>query len=393
MKSLLSKFAAMGAALALLVPVMSAQAAPADTRERSVSAAAIDPPEDQPDEIGSTSGKKEPSKKKDEGKQGKKPSASGVTRVAILNFGPPSEWQGTAGNMVGTVVNAKAWEDAIPMLEKDNVDVVVVRINSGGGLLAEMAPFQNLYEKKYKPRFRTVGWVESAISCAAMSPYVLEEFYFMPEGNLGACTGWHGNLEAIKDEGLSDILYRMEQVSAMGKRDPKIMRAMQIQEPLSANIDDNGNVTFFQDESGSIKVNAPKRILTLTADVAEKIKFSRGTAATKEELAKAMGLGEVEWVGKAASDYIDQNMRKNDTAEKKFGVIYGKYAMAVQAAASLQDDRRKTEVGVAKRHLEELKQVAKLNPNLPLLNINKPWGMWVSEQEEYLKDLLKKGKK
>ncbi len=318
----------------------------------------------------------------------KAPRKPGVTRVAILNFGPPSDWQGVVDSMVGTVINAAAWDKAVPMLEKDNVDVVVVRINSGGGMLLELSRFNDVFEKKYKPRFRTVGWVESAISAAAMAPYVLREFYFLPEGNLGACTGWSGDLQAIKDEGLSDVLYYMERMSALAGRDSRIMRAMQIQEPLSADIDENGNVTLHQNTSGKLIINPEKQVLTLNAVQAAQIKFSMGTAATKEELAKAMGLAEVEWAGKEAADFIDKNMRDNDRAAKKFRTIYEKYEMCVKGAASLQDDRRKTEVGVARRHLEELKSIMKLNGNVALIAGASP--EWFRKQEELLKDLLRK---
>ncbi len=345
-------------------------------------------PADEPDHDSLDSGKG----KDDEAKKAatpRRPKTPGVTRVAILNFGPPSDWQGSAGNMVGTVINAAAWEKAIPLLEKDGVEVVVVRINSGGGLTLELPRFNKVFEEKYKPKFRTVGWVESAISCAAMSPYVLREFYFMPEGNFGACTEWSGDLVASKDNRLSDVLFYMEKTSALAGRDPKIMRAMQIQEPLSADIDEAGNVTFHQNTSGKYLINPEKRVLTLNAVNAAQIKFSLGTAATKEELAKAMGLGEVEWGGKEASDFIDRNMRENDKGEKRFATIYQKYTLCVEGAGKVQAGRQ-AEVGVAKRYLEEMRQISKLNENIALMAGTSP--EWFRKQDALLKDLLKKAK-
>ncbi len=311
-----------------------------------------------------------------------------ATRVAVLNFGPPSDWQGSAGNMVGTVANAKAWKEAVPLLKKDKVDVVIVRINSGGGLALEVPRFNEVFEKDYKPNFRTVAWVESAISAAAMSPYVLEEFYFMPEGNLGACTAWSGQLNAAKGVQLEIFLHMMEKASALGKRDPKIMRAMQIEEPLTANIDENGDVTFFQNESGAIRLNPPEQILTLNATDALKVKFSLGTAATKEELVKVMGLTEYEFAGLEASKFIDQNMRGNDRAEKRFKDFYAKYAQSVSAAQGITDrDLRRREIGVARRHLAEIRAAVRINANFALLN-NLP-DNWFEEQEDLLKQLAK----
>src|SRR5690606_8085872 len=135
-------------------------------------------------------------------------------------------------------VAAQAWADVVPMLERDQVDVVVVRINSGGGVPAEVARFYDVFQQEYKPRFRTVAWVESAIGAAAMSVWSLEEFYMMPQGDIGACTG--AFMEQLNDlfvgQQLEDMLRLMEQMSDAAGREPKIMRSMQIMEPLSCDI-------------------------------------------------------------------------------------------------------------------------------------------------------------
>ncbi len=81
---------------------------------------------------------------------------------------------------MGIQINAKAWRDAIPLLEKDNTDVVVVRINSGGGYLSELEKFPRGLPDDYKRRWRTVTWVESAISAACMSPWVIERVVLPP---------------------------------------------------------------------------------------------------------------------------------------------------------------------------------------------------------------------
>jgi hypothetical protein len=319
-----------------------------------------------------------------------KKSGSGVRRLAIMNFGPPSSWQGEIDTTVGIQISADAWKKAIPMLEKDGVTDVIVRINSGGGLLLELQKFMDLYEKEYKPRFRTVAWFESGISAAAMSPWVLEEFYFFPEGNVGACTGFSGRLNAIKGVELEQILLQMEDASRKGKKDPKIMRAMQIQEPLSASIDEKtGQVTWFQDvTSGDTVINPVGQVLTLTASVAIKFGLGKGIAATPEQLAKVMGYEEYEWAGKQAIDFVDSNMRANDKADKQWQVAFEKYARTVEVASGIQDrQQRGAEVGIARRHLAELRRLFSGNPNFALM-----YGTddaWFREQEELLKRLMR----
>lgn len=320
----------------------------------------------------------------------KGPSGGATKRIAILNFGPPSSWQGEIDTTVGIQISADAWKKAVPLLEKDGVTDVVVRINSGGGLLLELQRFLDVYEKEYKPRFRTVAWIESAISAAAMSPWVLEEFYFLPEGNIGACTGFSGRLNAIKGIQLEQVLMQMEDASRKGKRNPLIMRAMQIQQPLSATIDPvTGQVSWFPDtKTGEIIVNPDGEVLTLTAGMAVRLKVGKAIAATPDELARAMGYEEWEWAGREATAFIDRNMRENDRADKQWQVAYEKYERTATVAAGIQDrQRRGAEVGIARRHLNELKRLFSGNPNFALM-----YGTdeeWFREQEERLRRLMR----
>jgi hypothetical protein len=330
---------------------------------------------------------KDDSKKGDGKTEGDAP-VSGATRVAFLNFGPPSEWQGKNGDMVGVQISAEAFKNAVPLLEKAKADVVVIRINSGGGYLLEEEKFHDLFEHVYKKKFRTVCWVESAISAAAMSPWNIEEFYFFRKGNIGACTGWGGNLIAIKGVELEETLWRMEKVSALGKKDPKIMRSMQITDPLSVDIDENGEIRWRQDEDGKYILNKRGHILTLTASDACKFGFGKGIADTKEELAKVMNLHEVEFVGQEATDLVDNSIRDNDKVDKYNRAVLVKYFDALKLAQSLQDKaRRGGELAKARKLLAEIKQMVRLNPNFRFhLGIDLA-PEWFTEQEDIIKKI------
>jgi hypothetical protein len=309
-----------------------------------------------------------------------------ANRVAIINFGPPSSWNGKFGDTVGIQVNNKAFKDAIPLLEKDKVDTVVIRVNSGGGLVYEMLQLQETFEK-YKEKFRTVVWIESAISAAVMGPWVIEEFYMMPEGNMGAATMWSGNMEAGKGAGLEQIFIAMEKASLSGKKDNKVMRAMQVMAPLSANVDENGRVTFFQDTSGQYLINPENRVLTLNAADAVKYGIAKGIAGTREELAKAMGLNEVEWAGEDATKLIDRSIRDNDRIQNQLNDTMGRYNNSVSAAAGMNGNRRRQEVGIARQRLAEIRRLVKTNPTIGLMG-----GIgdeWFAKQEDILRDLNK----
>ncbi len=317
---------------------------------------------------------------------------SGVTRVAVLNFGPPSSWMGKCGDMVGLQVAAQAFHEAVPILQKAKVDVVIIRVNSGGGSVAEVFRFHDVFINEYKKNFRTVGWIESAISAAAMSPWVLEEYYFMPEGNMGACTAWSGDLVAAKDVPLEMYLAKMEEASGKAGRDPKIMRAMQIMEPLSATKDENGEVKWFQDTSGDRVLNPPQQVFTINSRDAAEFKFSRGTAATVEEVCKAMGLQEFEVVAEDATRYVDEFMKRSDSAEKQFQERLAKYQMALGVAASIQDrTQRGAEVGRASRLLDEIEMDVKRNKNFEFMNgVGQLSREWFILQREQLRQLMRR---
>ncbi len=332
--------------------------------------------------------------------------SGGAPRAAIL----------TMEETVGIQMAAKPIKDAIPLLEKDGVNIVVLKVKSGGGLLLEIQRISDVLHNEYKRKFRTVAWIESAISAAAMSTYCLEEIYFMPNGNFGACTGWSGALQAVKGRELEGILLMMEKISARAGRPKEIMRAMQISgrdevlselqiEPpsgkLSADIDPvTGKVTWYQDHSGKYILNplANIDILTFNAPDAEKFKFSRGTAATKEELATLMGYQEIEWVGKPVkgsawpiceAEEMQIKWRADITeAEARMNEYFQKYGVAVQTAQSMQTKAdRALWVSKARSALEFLRSLIKRFPNIGLLqNLNDEW---FRQQEELLRQLLK----
>jgi hypothetical protein len=222
-----------------------------------------------------------------------------------------------------------------------------------------------------------------------MSPYVLEEFYFMPNGSLGACTSWSGDLQNTEGAALEMVLHEMEVASDLAGRPRSIMRAMQIQVPLSATIDEKtGAVTWFGDTSGEHLLNRPGQIFTFTANDAVKFKFARGIAATKEELAQAMGIKEVVWAGEEATRFVDQNMRDTDKAEKRWQIKLREYQLNLGIAEQAQDraDRGKF-AGRALAALREMKALLSSNPNFEWITRTGP--AWFADQEEIVKRLLR----
>jgi hypothetical protein len=320
-----------------------------------------------------------------------------ATRVAILNFGPPLEWNKSVDDMVGVTISHKAFKDQIKILKDEKVDVVVVHINSGGGYGLEVDAFHKVFEEDFEPNFRTVAWVHYAGSAAQMAPWVLDEIYMEPEGAIGGSTGWVGNLQLATD--IRDLI-DMEAASRKGGHNPMIGKSMQLDFPLSANVDDFGNVELFQDAtSGRIVVNPPGQVLMLNAVVAQQIKLSRGIADTVPELMKAMKIEEYEIVADRATRNIQNFMRQAHRIEKSIGEVAVQYGIAFNAAQQLRgaDNReaRNVEIGRARRALNQLRQQVRVNPNFEF-HLGRIVGVrltpeWFEEQERVLRELSRDG--
>jgi hypothetical protein len=342
----------------------------------------------------------------------------GKTKAAVITFGDEEN-----GHMVGIFATADSFRQTIKMLKDEKVDVVVVRFKSGGGALLEIQKLSDVFHFDFKKDFRLVAWIDSAISAAAMSAHCFEEIYFTPQANYGACTGFSGRLNAMKGPGLERVLMDMEKISVRGGYDPKIMRAMQISAiaeeseelkisppwgALSANVnEDTGEVTFYQDAtSGSIVLN-PKggvHVLTFNALEAEKVKFSKGTAANLEELGKAMGLTEVEWVGKPDKRFIwpvskaEQFMidfrKKTKIDQENFNRYMNNLNNFLNLANGANEADRGKLVGQARQWLNQIKAMVKNNPNWTIFNFGgeEEYQAWVEQVEKAIKQLSQRNR-
>jgi len=331
-----------------------------------------------------------------------KPVGNKVPKAAIITLGDEEN-----GNMVGVYMTAEILHRAIPLLEEelgtDHTGVVVLRFHSGGGMGLEVQKISDVIQNEYKPRWRTVGWIESAISAAAMSAHCLEEIYFTTQGNYGACVGFYSLDKAVEGYDLQKSLAEMERISARGGYNSYIMRAMQLQMPLSAHIDENGDVHWYADStSGEMIVNRPTEILTFNAVSAMKVKFSKGTADSLDQLAKAMGYQELEWVGKkekntpwpvSKAEKMQMDFRHQvHTDEAGTNSYYETYRRYVAAAASEPDQKERGKfVGKARQALDKIKQAIRNNPNfqLTIFGGKENYEKWVEEQEKLLRTLMK----
>jgi hypothetical protein len=325
-------------------------------------------------------------------------SRSGAPRAAVITLGG-----GGSQDMVGLYITAETLRRMIPMLKEEQVEIVVFRINSGGGALSEIEPLGNILINEYKSQFTVAAWIESAISAAAMTSHHLEDIYFMSKGNYGAATAWYGNLQAVKGLQLERILAMMERVSAKGGHDKTIARAMQIEEPLYAEIDETtGQVRWSNSDKLQYEVNPRGRIFTFNAETAAKFKFSRGTADDVETLGKLMGYSEVVWVGEkvpgvpypvSKAEAFNRKFRERTAEDERRTREYQTiYMQSLQMAQGAQGDQRGAFIGRARQQLENIKRMVNNNPNFAMFVFGaesyQEWkDRWLPERDEELRRL------
>lgn len=300
---------------------------------------------------------------------------AGTVKVAFLSLGD----QNNNRDMVGPYINGDCIESSADILREmdpaQRPDIVVLMIDSGGGAVAAIEGIMDSLDDMKKD-FRVVAWIKSAISGAAFTAMNFEEIYFMTSGHLGgnvmfSMTG-PGQAKAGTGRGLNYILDVGERVSRAGRLDPAIMKAMQIFGELTADIDENGNVTWYwyaedderlKDENrprGQFLVSPTKMILTFNSVDAERFAVSKGTADSKEELVKLLGVQEWVEVGQKAEEHMVDLRDKTKKAEERLNVELTKFNIALNYAKGARTEQeRGKQVARARRHLRAMQNMVR----------------------------------
>lgn len=322
----------------------------------------------------------------------------------------------TLEGMVGVSMSADRLEEMVPALTKavgdDGTGIVVLKINSGGGYLYELDRISDIIQYQYKPRFHTVAWIESAISAAAMTAHNLEEIYFLPEGNYGACTGYSGMLNAMDGRGWEEAEFLMQKISARGDHDHKVMLSMmghpQRFFPLSARRNpESGQVEWAQDAGvdGWTVLNPVGEVLTFNSVQAVEWEFADGIARDTDELAELMGYQEVNWLGEretgtrypvSAIERQNRQWRERIAEdESKADVTRGLYYFYKGNAAGMSEDIRGVFVGKARSKLKILKRLFDMNSTMALSISNtlpEYFDDWYEQELEDLRDIGRAGR-
>lgn len=313
-----------------------------------------------------------------------------ATRVAFVTLGDPIQ---NDRDMVGTYINAGPLREIGDMFrempEDERPEVIVLIITSGGGFTMEVPKLSEVIHDDLKRDFRVVAWIRSAISAAMMTAWNCEEIVMMPEGHIGGATQFTGGGVASKGIDLAEVLAVGELLSARGRHNPLIARAMQTPIDLSADIDEDGNVIWYEGLQGEHIVNTedPRRILTLNSVDAVKYQVAIGIANTKEELAEVLGLRAWREVGEQGERRMREYRDHVWSAENRLNLAFDRYQRFVGLAQGTGDrSARGRFVGQARAQLSRMRGVVRQVPVLELIQgLNDEW---FRQQERLLEDLM-----
>jgi hypothetical protein len=194
---------------------------------------------------------------------------------------------------VGATLVADLLDASLADAEKRGVDVVILHLDSPGGLVYEIEALVDVL-KDYQPRLRIVAYIDEALSAAAITSLAVEEIYMAPGSRIGAAVPYTFdedlNLpQEVSEKFKSAFRAQARGYAEIGGHDPLLAVAMINPEvSLYLEIDEDGEPAILEGE-GKDMICEEGEILTLTADEAKKIGLSRGTPKNLEELRDLLG--------------------------------------------------------------------------------------------------------
>jgi hypothetical protein len=192
---------------------------------------------------------------------------------------------------------------------------------------------------------RLVFWIKKAMGGACFLPLISHEIYFHPEGKMGGVGNLSyvltGNERVVKKQ-ISLRLQHAVGWALVGGYSEELVRAMTMREYVLSVRYVNGEPQLFegypsnpgeelltddgeganQDTIEQLARDEGNDVLTLTADVAKKLRVSKGTADTKDELLGLLGLDRSGVEIKGKSEQIMKDWAKGvDNAQVQVGKL------------------------------------------------------------------------
>ena len=159
---------------------------------------------------------------------------------------------------------------------------------------------------------------------------------------------------------------------------------------LSLDRSPEGRPTFREDSLGAEVLSRPhySRVVLKAAD-AERLGVIRGVVTTREEIAAALGAGEVVWCGEDANALLTKRAEERRAQMNETRRVVKQYGDEVRAAQAAKGADHAGPIAAARAHLQRLGELLNVGPHVATTLNMRPREIqdWIAGQEEILTKL------
>ncbi len=183
--------------------------------------------------------------------------------------------------------------------------IIVLKINSNGGLVAESIKINDTIRDIKSRGHRVVSWIRKAISAGCNTAMACDEIVFNPLGTAGSVTTVRGtaSVDESQDPTVMEHLIMTAKESGYSEH---VARSMKLNRYMTAYVKDpeTGKVEWYGGvdgnwyeplPEGAVVISTKDQNLSFNASNALACGFSRGTCRDLDEVAEYLNLPEGEW--------------------------------------------------------------------------------------------------
>ncbi len=247
---------------------------------------------------------------------------------------------------VGATVLASALEKSLVDAEKRKPTVVVLDIDSPGGLVEEAKRITTVLHK-YNKKLRIVALTNQDLSAAAVVTLSAKEIYVKSSSTIGAATSYvmgKGALPADVAEKMQSVWRAVARNSAEeGGHEPMLADAM-IDNDLELHWETVNGKPVVKEGAGDHMICRKGKVLTLTSHEAVDCGLATGEADDFDELGKALkleGWTEMKGLGTLLAEALPKRVEAYKTEMERVGV---RFMEDLEAAAKADPSQQVTTV-------------------------------------------------
>ena len=255
-------------------------------------------------------------------------------------------------------------------LSPDGGAIIVLKINSNGGLVAESLQINDRIHNIKSRGHRVVAWIRKAISAGCSTAMACDEIVFNPLGTAGSVTTVQGQ-RSIDEEEDPEVKKHLEETALEAGYSVHVARSMKLNRWMTAyRVDpETGKVEWFGggdgvwDEplpEGAVVLSNENQNLSFNASNALACGFSRATCIDLDEIADYLNLPDGKW-------YVSDDL--GEKIAKKWADTYAECTERLQLSLREWQFKGAAEggVGVLKSRIKILREWKKWLKRAPLL--------------------------